>query len=277
MQIDILQATILGTVQGLTEFLPISSRAHLILVPWLFGWSDPGLTFDVALHLGTLLALLLYFWKDWLYLTMSAFRLLRGGNLKEQLKDPDSRVALYIILATIPAGIAGLLFEHLEDQFSTPTVIAAALIIVALFLRAAEVHGRRKSDLGTMTLSDAMLVGLAQALAIIPGVSRSGVTITAGLFRGMTRDAAAQFSFLLSAPIVGGVAVKKLIDVAHEGLPSDQVLPFAVGILVSAFFGYFCVAWLMHYLQTQSTFVFIRYRIALGVVVLSLGYFFGMH
>ncbi len=271
MQIDVFQAIILGAVQGVTEFLPVSSRAHLILIPWLFGWKDPGLTFDVALHLGTLAALLIYFRKDWIYLTLSSFRLLKGDT-----EDPDARLALYIILATIPGGIAGLLFEQLEDKFSTPNVIAASLIVLALFLRAAELQGRRKTDLNTMTLSDALMIGFSQALAIIPGVSRSGVTITAGLFRGMTRKAAAQFSFMLSAPLIGGAVVKKLIDVTRDGLPPDQGLPFAVGIIVSAFFGFIAIAALMRYLQTRSTFIFIYYRIALGILVLTLAYFWGM-
>ena len=270
--IDVFQAIILGTVQGLTEFVPISSHAHLILVPWLFGWPDPGLTFDVALHLGTLAALLLYFHRDWIYLGMSSLRLLKG-----ETKDPDARLALYIILATIPGGIAGFLFERAADELGTPTVIATTLIGVALLMRAAELGGMRKKDLETMTMSDALTVGFAQALAIIPGVSRSGVTITAGLFRGMTRKAAAQYSFLLSAPIVGGAVVKKLMDIAIEGLPPDQGLPFAVGIIVSAFFGFISIAALMRYLQTRNTFIFIHYRIALGFIVLFLGYFWGLH
>jgi undecaprenyl-diphosphatase len=270
--IDVFQAIILGTVQGVTEFLPISSRAHLILIPWLFGWPDPGLTFDVALHLGTLAALLTYFRRDWIYLATSSLRLLKGDT-----KDPDARLALYIILATIPGGIAGLLFERVADEFATPAVIAATLIGVALLMRSAELGGMRKKDLETMKLSDALTVGFAQALAIIPGVSRSGVTITAGLFRGMTRKAAAQYSFLLSAPIVAGAVVKKLIDIVRDGLPPDQGLPFAVGIVVSAFFGFISIAALMRYLQTRSTFVFIYYRIALGIIVLLLGYFWGLH
>ena len=272
MPIDVFQAVILGTVQGLTEFLPISSRAHLILIPWLFGWPDPGLTFDVALHLGTLAALLLYFHRDWIYLATSSLRLLKGDT-----KDPDARLALYIILATIPGGIAGLLFEREADELATPAVIAATLIGVALLMRAAELGGMRKKDLETMKLSDAVTIGFAQALAIIPGVSRSGVTITAGLFRGMKRKAAAQYSFLLSVPIVGGAVVKKMIDILREGLPPGQGLPFAVGIVVSAFFGFISIAALMRYLQNRSTFVFIHYRIALGIIVLILGYFWGLH
>jgi len=272
VRIDVPQAIVLGTVQGLTEFLPISSRAHLILVPWLLDLPDPGLTFDVALHLGTLAALLLYFRRDWIYLAESAMRLLKGDT-----KDPDARLAMYIILATIPGGIAGLLFEREAEEFGTPTVIAATLIGVALLMRAAELGGMRRKSLARMTLSDAMTVGFAQMLAIVPGISRSGVTITAGLFRGMTRKAAAQYSFLLSAPIVAGAALKKLIDIALEGLPPDQGLPFAVGIIVSAFFGFISIAGLMRYLQTRSTFVFIYYRITLGIIVLILGYFSSLH
>jgi undecaprenyl-diphosphatase len=272
VQVDVFQATILGTIQGITEFLPISSRAHLILIPWLLGWPDPGLTFDVALHLGTLAALLIYFFKDWVHLTRSAFRI-----FKNDPDDRDARLALYIILGTIPGGLAGLLFEHFEDQISTPTVIAAMLIAVALLMRFAEISGRRKNDLETMRLSDALTVGVAQAFAIIPGVSRSGVTITAGLFRGMTRKAAAQFSFLLSAPIVAGAVVKKVMDIAVDGLPPDQTAPFAVGIIVAAFWGVISIAAMMRYLQTRSTFVFINYRIVLGIAVLILGYFWGMH
>lgn len=272
MQVDFFEAIILGTVQGITEFVPVSSRAHLILVPWLLGFPDPGLTFDVALHLGTLAALLIYFRKDWIYLISCAFRLFKGD-----IKDPDVRLALYLILGTIPGGIAGLLLEQLEDQLSTPTVIAASLIIVALLMRAAELGGMRKKDLERMTLPDSLTVGCAQALAIIPGVSRSGITITAGLFRGMTREAAAQFSFLLSVPIVGGAVVKKLFDIARDGLPPDQGLPFAIGIIVSTLFGFISIAALMRYLQTRSTFIFIYYRIVLGILVLILGYFWGLH
>jgi len=275
VQVDVFQATILGTIQGITEFLPISSRAHLILIPWLFGWKDPGLTFDVALHLGTLLALLTYFFKDWVYLTRSAFRIFKSDE--NDAEDNDKRLALFIILGTIPGGIAGLLFEHLEDQISTPTVIAAMLIIVALLLRSAEINGIRKSDLETMKLSDALTIGFAQAFAIIPGVSRSGVTLAAGLFRGMTRKSAAQFSFLLSAPIVAGAVAKKAIDIAVEGLPPEQVVPFVVGVVVSAFWGIISIAAMMRYLQNRSTFVFVNYRIVLGIAILTLGYFSRLH
>ncbi len=264
MQIDVFQAIVLGFVQGVTEFLPISSRAHLILVPWFFGWSDPGLTFDVALHLGTLAALLIYFYKDWIRLGMSALQLWRGDT-----EDPDARLAFHIILATIPAALAGFLFGGLADRSGTPKVIAVALIAVALLMRLAEVRGRRQTELLDMTLSDALTIGFAQAVALIPGVSRSGITITAGLFRGLTRKAAAQYSFLLSAPIVGGAVVKTMNDMWTDGVPQDEALPLVVGIITSAFFGFVSIAGLMRYLQTRSTFVFINYRMALGICLLA--------
>ena len=167
MQIDVFQAAILGTIHGLTQFLPISSRAHLILIPWMLGWPSPGLTFDVALHLGTLAALLIYFFKDWVHLTAAAFRILKNPE------DRDARLALYIILATIPGGIVGLLFEHLEYQISTPTLIAVMLISVALLMRFAEISGRRKKDLATIRLSDAMMIGLALVARGVSMRSRS--------------------------------------------------------------------------------------------------------
>ena len=269
MQIDVFQAAILGTVHGLTQFLPISSRAHLILIPWLLGWPSPGLTFDIALHLGTLAALLIYFFKDWVHLTTAAFRIFKNP------KDRDARLALYIILATIPGGIVGLLFENLEYQISTPTLIAVMLISVALLMRFAEISGRRKTDLATIRLSDAMMIGFAQALAIIPGVSRTGITITAGLFRGMKRKAAAQFSFLLSAPIIAGAVAKTVIDTAVEGL-HGQSTPLIVGIIVSALWGVISIAAMMYYLQKRSMFAFVNYRIVLGIAVLILGYLWGM-
>jgi undecaprenyl-diphosphatase len=182
---------------------------------------------------------------------------------------------MYIIAGTIPAGIAGFLFEDLVEGLSSPTLIATALIVLALFLRLAEAVGRRETDLGTMSLKDAVTIGFAQALALIPGVSRSGVTITAGLFLGMTRLSAAQFSFLLSAPIIGGAVAKTMFNIALEGIPPDQMLPFVLGIVTSGVFGFISIAGLMRYLQTRSTFVFVNYRIALGLFVLFLEFFWG--
>jgi undecaprenyl-diphosphatase len=259
----IFQAIVFGAVQGLTEFLPISSTAHLILLPWALGWPDPGLSFDVALHLGTLVALLIYFRADWIALVGSAFGILRGRT-----QAPDARMAMQIVVATIPGAIAGALFEHkVEDALRAPQVIALMLIALALVLVVAEVVGRRKKSLDEISWGDAIIVGAAQALAIIPGVSRSGVTITAGLFRSMKRDTAARFSFYLSTPIIGGAVAKKMLDIMKEGATIDQLTPFFIGIIVSGIVGYMAIAFMMRYLQTRTTYLFVYYRIALGIAV----------
>jgi undecaprenyl-diphosphatase len=260
----IFQAIIYGTVQGLTEFLPISSTAHLILLPWVAGWPDPGLSFDVALHLGTLVALVLYFWTDWMVLIGSAFGIVRGRT-----QAPDARMAMMIVVATIPGAIAGALFEHkVEDALRAPQVIALMLIAMALVLAVAELIGRRKKSLDEISWSDAITVGIAQALAIVPGVSRSGVTITAGLFRSMKRDAAARFSFYLSTPLIAGAVAKKTLDIVKAGATVEQMVPFVVGIVVSGIVGYLAIAFMLRYLQTRTTYLFVYYRIALGIAVL---------
>ena len=260
---SIFQAIVFGAVQGLTEFLPISSTAHLVLLPWAFGWPDPGLSFDVALHLGTLVALLIYFRADWFALISSALGILRGRT-----QAPDARMAMQIVVATIPGAIAGALFEHkVEDALRAPQVIPLMLIALALVLVVAEVVGRRKKSLNEVSWGDAIIVGVAQAFAIIPGVSRSGVTITAGLFRSMKRDTAARFSFYLSTPIIAGAVAKKMLDIAKEGATIDQLTPFFVGIIVSGIVGYMAIAFMMRYLQTRTTYLFVYYRIALGIAV----------
>jgi len=260
---DLTQAITLGAVQGLTEFLPISSTAHLILVPWLMHWSDPGPAFDVALHLGTLVALLFYFRNDWLGLVTSGIGYLRGNRT-----NPTGRLAIYIVLATIPAAFAGALFQHsIETALRSPLIISFTLVALALVLVYAERVGRQTTNLDKITLPDALTVGVAQALALVPGVSRSGITITAGLFRGMTRESAARFSFFLSTPIIAGAVAKKFLDIYKEGLPSGDSLAFVAGIVVSGIVGYLSIAFLIRYLSTHSTYVFIYYRIALGIVV----------
>src|SRR5262252_7228673 len=237
------QAIVFGAVQGITEFLPVSSTAHLILLPWFLGWPDPGLAFDVALHIGTLVALLIYFRAEWIALTLSAFDLIRGRT-----EDANARMALLIIIGTIPGAIAGALFEHrVEDSLRSPLVIATTLILLAIVLVIAELKGRRKKDLYDLSTADAITVGCAQALAIVPGVSRSGVTITAGLFRGMKRDAAARFSFLLSTPLIAGAAAKKTVEIIRDGLPQSDVVPFALGIITSAIVGMIAIKILLKF------------------------------
>jgi undecaprenyl-diphosphatase len=260
----ILQAIVFGAVQGITEFLPVSSTAHLVLLPWFLGWPDPGLAFDVALHIGTLVALLIYFRSEWIALTVAAFDLARGRTT-----GPNARMVLLIMVGTIPGAIAGALFESsVENTLRTPLVIASTLIALAIVLVAAERTGRRKKGLHELSTADAVAVGFAQALAIVPGVSRSGVTITAGLFKSMKRDAAAKFSFYLSTPLIAGAAAKKSFDILKLGLTFEQMLPLIIGIVSSGIVGYIAIAFLLRYLQTHNTFLFVYYRIALGIVVL---------
>ena len=260
----IFQAIVFGAVQGLTEFLPVSSTAHLILLPWFLGWPDPGLAFNVALHLGTLVALLIYFRSEWIALISSALGLVRGRT-----PSPDARMAMLIVIATIPGAAAGAVFEHkVEEALRAPQLIAMMLIGMALVLVAAEWMGQRKKSLDEISWGDAITVGIAQAAAIVPGVSRSGSTITAGLFRSMKRDAAARFSFYLSAPIIGGAVAKKTLDILRSGLGLEQLTPFIVGTISSGIVGYLSIAFLMRYLQTHNTLLFVYYRIALGIVVL---------
>jgi undecaprenyl-diphosphatase len=265
------QAIVLGFVQGATEFLPISSTAHLALVPWFFGWTDPGLGFGIALHLGTLVALLVYFRAEWLMLLRGGVDLLRGRR-----DNPNAKLMAYIVVATIPGLIAGaLLADFADSTLRHPLIIASTLILLAIVLVIAERAGKRQVKLDQMTLRDAISIGCAQAVALIPGVSRSGVTITAALFRGMTRDAAARFSFLLSTPIIAAAVSKSLVDGLRDGFPTVSATDAIAGIIVSGIVGYLSIAFLIRYLATRNTYIFVYYRIALGLVVLA-AYFKGM-
>lgn len=262
------QAVVLAVVQGLTEFLPISSTAHLTLFPWLLHWEDPGLTFDVALHAGTLLAVLIYFWREWITMLMAAFSGRKSANAGIAQRR---RLFWLLVIATIPGGIAGALFEHAaETRLRNPVVIAAALVIVALVMWAGDRARVHNESLGEVSLIDSIIVGISQAFAVIPGVSRSGVTMSAGLFRGMKRETAARFSFLLSTPLVAGAALKKGLEIRHEGLPHGMHLPFVVGILVSGIVGYVVIGWLIRYLQLRTFKVFVIYRLVVGAAVLIL-------
>jgi len=268
---EVVEAIVLGVIQGVTEFLPVSSTGHLILVPWILGWAEQGLTFDVALHIGTLFAVLWYFRKDWVAFAKAGVRLLQGHR-----NEPDARMVMLIAAATIPGALAGLLAEDfVETYLRSPLVVALTLIALALVLIAAERYGRREKHLDGISWRDALVVGLAQTLALVPGVSRSGVTITAGLFRGMHRHTAAHFSFFLSAPIIWGAGAKNTFDLFSNGVTGGQIAILGIGILTSAFVGYLAIAFLLRYLTTHTTYVFIYYRIALGIVVLlaiSLGF-----
>ena len=274
------QAIILAIVQGLTEFLPVSSTAHLWIVPWILKWNDPGLTFDVALHAGTLVAVLLYFWRYWLEMIKMVFGIGGAAGVGASAKagsvtllGENRQLFWFLVIATIPGGIAGFLFERAADeQLRSPFVIGPALIIVGLVMWAGERVGSRAHDLGQVSLVDSIIIGTAQAFAVIPGVSRSGSTMAAGLFRDMNRETAARFSFLLSTPLIAGACLKKGMEIHHSGIAADMRMPFVFGIIVSAIVGYAVIAVLIRYLERRTFTVFVVYRVILGVVLLAVGW-----
>lgn len=268
-----LHAAILGMIQGLTEVLPISSSAHLILIPRFLRWPESGLTFDVALHLGTFIALSLYFWRDIVELCYSFFKGLTGKGLHTSA----DRLPFYIIAGTIPAAILGKTMEEpIERIFrSNPLFIAGLLIIFGLVLAFADTTGAKRWKMDRITLKFALIIGLAQCLALVPGVSRSGITITAALFIGFNREASARFSFLLSLPIVAGAAILKLGHLAKHGIPAADVTPMLIGIATSAVFGYLSVAFLLRLVQRTSLYPFVWYRLLAGcgmIVFILLGH-----
>ncbi|MBI1748152.1 MAG: undecaprenyl-diphosphate phosphatase [Acidobacteria bacterium] len=265
---ELLQAIILGIVQGFSEFLPISSSAHLILVPAIFDWQHHGIAFDVALHAGTAVAILLYFRKTWVELTKAFFDSLRERKINSQL---DRRLTWFIILGTIPGGVAGWLGKSvIEENLREPWIIAVTSIFFGAFLYLADVFGRKDRDLEQIRAGDSLLIGLLQAVALIPGVSRSGITITTGLFQNFNRRAAAEFSFLLSAPIVVGAALKEGLHFFHSpDLSSQELLYFVVGVVTSAIAGFFCIRFFLRYVQTRSMLPFVIYRVALGILLLG--------
>ncbi len=268
-------ALILALVQAATEFLPVSSTAHLILTPWLLGWQDHGLLFDIALHLGTLIAVLVYFAKTWVRLSFLAIGREvwkpEPGEIDHDLYE-NPKLMWLLVAATIPAGIAGLLLkDYVETVFRSPAVIGVMLIVVGLVMAYADKRANLVRNLDNLSFRDAMTVGCAQALALIPGTSRSGITITAAMFLGITRYSAARFSFLLSTPIILGAGLKAFFDAADQGgVPAEMHAAFAVGVIASAIFGYAVIAFFLRYLQTATLRVFVYYRVILGTVVLAL-------
>lgn len=279
---------VLAIVQGFAEFIPVSSSAHLIIVRRLLGWNELSpaheLSFDVALHFGTLLSVLFYFRRTWFQIVRAAlggkvvrFSETSGSdvNLSGEEQREERLLLWFLAAATIPGAIAGKLLEHsAEDYFREHIIlIAGALIVVALLMWLGEKVSRMEKPLTRISLTDALIVGCAQAFALLPGVSRSGSTITAGLFRNMTREAAVRFSFLLSTPLIAGAALLKAHELRKEGIPAGMHTPLLVGILISAIVGYAAIAWLVRYLQSNSLKVFILYRIIVGVVVIALALF----
>ena len=269
----ILQAIILGIVQGLTEFLPISSSGHLLIVPWLFNWhfllDNPELnkTFDVALHLGTFVAVVIYFWREIGRLLSAWVR----SMTRRSLADPEARLAWFLVVSTIPAAFLGVAFESfIEERLGKPWIIAIMMIVFALVMYTVDHLARLDRDLEALTWTDAILIGIAQAFALCPGVSRSGITMMTGMALRLDRESAARYSFLLSIPVIGGAAAYKGLQVAQDGLPAGTAAPFAVGIAAAALSGFAAIWFLLGYLRRHSFDLFVIYRIAIGIGMLIL-------
>lgn len=264
---DIFKAIVLGIIQGTTEFIPISSTAHLRIIPALLGWKDIGAAYTAVIQIGTLIATLIYFRKDIFSLTEG---FIHAFKKKDFLTNYESRIFILIIIGTIPISVCGLLFKRfIEGEARGLYVISAALILLAIVLYIAEKVSSKKKGLSEITIKDGIVIGCAQALALIPGSSRSGVTITAGLFRGLKRDVAARYSFLLSIPAIALSGLYELYKERHV-LLDENLLSLSVATIVSGVVGYLSIAFLINYLKTRSNLIFIIYRIALGILILIL-------
>ena len=260
----VFQALVLGLLQGITELLPISSSAHLMLVPWLLGWPDHGLAFDVALHFGTLLAIVWYFRREWADLIRATFRIIT----RRRIETEEERRVIFLIIATIPAVIAGLLLdEYVSSVLRDPRITATTLIVMGVLLWLVDRVQPNDRSLGSMRAPEALLVGLAQALALVPGVSRSGATITMGRFLRFDRKNAAVFSFLMSMPVIAGAAILKVPDALAE---SGFSLPLIVGVTAAALSSWVAISILLRYVTRYSYGIFAAYRIVLGVAVFIL-------
>jgi undecaprenyl-diphosphatase len=269
-QINLFQAIVLGIVQGLTEFLPISSTAHLKVVPLALGWGDPGVAYTAVIQLGSIVAVLWYFWKDLTKITIGAFKAITRSDYDCQ----EFQMAVGIGLGTIPIILVGLSIKILVKDFDKSPLrslgaIAIASIVMSLLLAVAEKTGKRYRTYEKLDVKDGIIMGLAQAMAIIPGVSRSGSTLTAGLFMGLERPAAARFSFLLGIPAITLVGLVELKSALAEGISDAGIVSLVVGTISAFVFSYLSISWLLKFLQTQNTWVFVWYRLAFGVAILT--------
>ena len=267
------EALVLGIVQGLTEFLPISSSGHLLLVPWLFNWhfllENPDLnkTFDVALHLGTFVAVVIYFRREIVRLAGAWVRSISRRSLAE----PEGRLAWLLIVSTVPAALVGVLLEDfITNTLGKPWMIGVAMIVFAGFMYLVDHIAKLDRDMEALTWLDALLIGVAQALALLPGVSRSGITMMTGLLVRLDRESAARYSFLMSIPVIGGAAAFKGLEVARDGLPAGTATPFLVGTVTAAVSGIAAIWFTLAYLKRHNFNLFVVYRIVVGVGVLVL-------
>ncbi|MBE9122335.1 undecaprenyl-diphosphate phosphatase [Tychonema sp. LEGE 07199] len=268
--LNLVQTIVLGIVQGLTEFLPISSSAHLKVVPIALGWGDPGVVYTAVIQLGSIVAVLWYFWKDLTNITFGAF----NAAVRRDYKAQEFKMALGIALGTIPIVFFGLLIKILVPDFDKSPLrslasIAIASIFMSLLLAIAEKIGKRDRTYEKLTVQDGIFMGLGQAMALIPGCSRSGSTLTAGLFMGLERAAAARFSFLLGIPAITLAGLVELKGALSSGIDSAGLVALIVGTISAFVFSYLSIAWLMKFLQTQNTWVFVWYRLAFGVAILT--------
>jgi undecaprenyl-diphosphatase len=267
------QAIVLGIVQGLTEFLPISSSGHLLLVPWLFNWhfllENPDLnkTFDVALHLGTFVAVVAYFWREIVRLLGAWVR----SIARRSLAEPEGRLAWLLIVSTIPAALVGVLFEDfITERLGKPWMIGVAMILFAGVMYLIDHVAKLDRDMDDLSWFDALLIGVAQALALFPGVSRSGITMMTGLVLRLDRESAARYSFLMSIPVIGGAAAFKGLEIARDGLPPDTATPFLAGMVAAALSGLAAIWFVLAYLKRHNFNLFVVYRIVVGAGVLIL-------
>jgi undecaprenyl-diphosphatase len=260
--VTVFQAIVLGIIQGLSEFLPISSSAHLALTPWLLGWPAPGLSFDVALHVGTLIALVWFFWQEWLTLARAFFAIVR----KRRIETESERRLMFVVVATIPGGLAGfLLQDYARTVFRTPALTGVMIIVMGIILWAVDRYARQDRGLPMMTWKDAVAIGLAQMFAIVPGVSRSGSTITAARAAGFSREAAAVFSFLMSFPIIFAAVVFEGRHAIEDGI----TMPLVAGVVAAAVSGWLAISVLLKFVARNSYGVFAAYRLVVGIIVLA--------
>jgi undecaprenyl-diphosphatase len=255
---NIIQAIVYGIVQGIAEFLPISSTAHLTLLPWIFGWKNPGNVFDVALHFGTAIAVITFFIKDWIRLVSAGFK---------QPTSPDGRLFWGLVIATIPGALAGVILDKYMAAFSNPLLVGILLIVMGIVLYACDKFGKNHIDLKKMGIKQSVIIGVAQVLAIIPGVSRSGITMSAGRAIGIDRESIAKFTFLLSTPIILGDVLYHAKDLAHVNI---DILPFVVAVVIAAAVGMLSIKFLLNYLKTKSFLIFTVYRFVFGIFIIAL-------